>query len=104
MEFVREKTLYEIISSKSLVLAYFWAVDCPSCHQADSFILDLENAYKGKITIVKINAQTEIELIKAFHIDAVPFFIIFKDAKVKAVVKGFKNRVDLEKRIRENIA
>jgi thiol-disulfide isomerase/thioredoxin len=66
---------------------------------AAPLLLELENHYKEKINILKIDGEKELKLVETFSIDTIPTFVIFQNLKVVETISGFK-KFDLEKVIR----
>ena len=96
----QNKVEEEITNSSLLIVCYFWSSHCPACRMTDPLLLELENSYKDKIKILKIDGESELKLVKTFSVDTVPTFILFKDLKIKQTIKGFNNKFDLERAIR----
>ena len=96
-----------IESTSSIVIAYFWSSHCPTCSMVDPLMLELENNYKDKIKILKIDGEKELKLVETFTVDSVPTFVIFSnesgEIKVIDTIKGFKKKFELEKIIRTHL-
>ena len=94
----------EVIKESAIpVLLDFWSHNCKACENSNPFIFKLEEVYKDKLRIIKINAEEQISLIKRFVIKKVPTFILFKNRKICFKIEGFQNEIILEKQIRNNL-
>jgi len=101
MRVIDKHNFEEAINGPTPVLVDFWNTACLSCWQAVPALKQLEIAYRDRILIAKYNVDTDIGIIERFNINKVPYFIFFKDGGPKFTVEGFKNIMDLEKKIRE---
>jgi thioredoxin 1 len=90
-----------VVSSKTPVLIEFWSPACFACDKAESYLLKLENAYKNKINIAKININDFVDLIEMYSVSKLPTFILFKETKELMRVVGFGNGDLLEREIRK---
>jgi len=91
----------EIIKeSKIPTLVYFWSVNCKVCEDSNLFMFELQDAYKEKLKIVKVNLDKEFELVKRFGIDRVPVFFVFKNSIQVSRINGFRDKNKLEKELR----
>jgi thioredoxin 1 len=94
----------DFLKSDIPVMLDFWSFKCPACEQANVFLLKLEEAYKDKIKIIKVNVEQEFELTKRFMIGSIPTFIFFKNEQIQSRIIGFKGQAVLEKEIRKIIS
>ena len=56
----------------------FWSPLCTVCDKAEVYLEKLQNAYKNRISVAKINIDNANELILKYSIDKLPTFILFK--------------------------
>jgi thioredoxin-like negative regulator of GroEL len=85
------------------ILIEFWSPLCTVCIKAESFLNKLEQAYKGKIILAKINIDNSAQLNELYSINKLPTFILFKNSVELVRVTGFKNEIELEKAIRQYV-
>lgn len=76
-----ENEFKSILSSNKLVLADFHAVWCAPCKKMAPVIEQVENEYKNKAAIEKIDIQSNKELQKAYDVQSIPELILFKNGK-----------------------
>ena len=67
------------LKNNKVVLVDFWAEWCGSCRMLTPTIELLEQEYKDKAVIGKINTEQEQELAREFGIRSIPTVIIFKE-------------------------
>lgn len=104
MNFVSGRTLGRELQSDIHVMLYFWSDECFSCKTAEPFLCEVEQAYKAKLKIVKIDAKLETELAKQFEITTIPTFVIVKNTKPIKKIIGYRDRISMEKELRKTIS
>lgn len=103
---MKNLTLEEFNSSiKSFVPTFieFWSPLCTVCMKAEGFLNKLEQAYKDKIVLAKINIDDSVQLNEIYSINKLPTFILFKNSIELVRVTGFKNEIELERAIRQYV-
>ncbi|QEC44421.1 thioredoxin [Pseudobacter ginsenosidimutans] len=76
------ETFNELIQSETPVLVDFYADWCGPCKAMDPVIKDVAGAVKGKARIVRVNIDKNTAAPRAYQVQAVPTFILFKNGKV----------------------
>jgi rhodanese-related sulfurtransferase len=71
----------QLIHAKGLTLVDFSAKWCAPCIKMKPSLDSLQSLYSEKVHLVQIDGATEIELNRAFQINAFPYFILFKDGQ-----------------------
>ena len=71
----------EVLQSSSLVLVDFWATWCGPCRKLGPVLDDIANEFEGKLKVVKINTDDNLETAKEYSISGLPSILIFKDGK-----------------------
>lgn len=71
----------EIINSKVLVVADFWAPWCGPCRKLGPVLEGIEESFEGKIKLVKINADENLEIMKKFSVSGLPSILVFKNGE-----------------------
>lgn len=63
------------------VLVDFWASWCMPCKMLAPIMEDLAEKYDGKVTIAKVDVDTETALASRFGVMGIPTVILFKFGK-----------------------
>jgi rhodanese-related sulfurtransferase len=87
------------INSSGVVLVDFGAAWCPPCKQMEPVIEQLENEAVGKYKIVKIDAATQVAILKQMNIDVLPVFIIYKNGKLVWRKQGVSTLEELKSKL-----
>lgn len=67
----------EVLKSDIPVIVDFWADWCNPCKIIAPVLEDIESDYLGKIKVVKINADTEINLVHRYGVQSLPTVVLF---------------------------
>ena len=91
-----ELTLKEFDSfyKKGLVLIDFFAEWCMPCTMMSPVIEELNEKFKGKIKIGKVDISENQEIAEKFGVSSIPTFIIFKDGKIVKQFSGLTSSED----------
>lgn len=67
----------------------FYTDWCPACKEMEPIVHGLEEKYKGRISVRKVNANTDIELSREFEIQYVPTYVFLnKNGEVVERITG----------------
>lgn len=93
-------TDYEtLIQSDKKVLVNFYAEWCGPCKKMAPYILKMQKEFKGKISIVRLDADANKSLIDEMKIDGLPVIIIYEDGKEMWRNQGYLSEEDLRKEL-----
>lgn len=93
-------TDYEtLIHSDKKVLVNFYAEWCGPCKKMAPYILKMQKEFKGKISIVRLDADANKSLIDEMKIDGLPVIIIYEDGKEIWRNQGYLSEEDLRKEL-----
>lgn len=73
------ETFQQLIQSEIPVLVDFYADWCGPCKTMNPTILEVGKTVQGKGRVVKLNIDKNQAIAKAYGVQAVPTFIIFKN-------------------------
>ncbi len=71
----------QLSSSADIVLVDFGAEWCPPCKKMEPVLEQLETAFSGKYTLVKVDGGMDTDVMKAEKVDALPVFVMYKKGK-----------------------
>jgi len=77
-----------------MIIAYYFTADwCAPCKKVRPIVEDINKDSILKFKIIDVDS--EIELVKAFEIKAIPTFIIIKDSEIVSKATGSQTRESL---------
>lgn len=81
----------------------FYASWCGPCKRLAPILEELQQEYKGKIIIYKVNTETERELAGAFGIQSIPTLLFCPKNGKPSISKGLLPKETLQKAIETNL-
>lgn len=91
----------QVLKSDIPVLVDFWAPWCGPCKIMLPIIDELTSEYDGKVKVVKVNVDENMETSGKFGVMSIPTFIIFKDGSPAATFVGAKSKEDMKAKLDE---
>ncbi len=79
----------------------FYADWCGPCRQIAPLLDQLQEEYKGKIQVYKVNTDKEKELASVFGIRSLPTIVFIPVKGEPQATLGFRPKVELEKMVTE---
>lgn len=93
----------EVLECSQLTLVDFWAVWCGPCKMIAPHIDELAKEYAGKVKIGKIDVDTNPKVATEYGVMSIPTIIFFKNGKVFNQIVGAASKLDIKRKIEENL-
>jgi thioredoxin 1 len=84
-------------SSTQPVLVDFWADWCRPCHMLTPTVEEIAKDHAGKVKVVKLNVDENINAAGKFNIRGIPTLLVFKDGQVADQIVGAVPKDQIEK-------
>ncbi len=84
-----------LIQQDELVFIDFYAPWCGPCRQMMPMIDSLTTEYKGRVNIVKINADASKRLMRDIEVASVPYLVLYQNGKILFEHKGLIEEKEL---------
>ncbi|MFT4032191.1 MAG: thioredoxin [Siphonobacter sp.] len=91
------------LKENKVVLVDFYADWCGPCKQQAPILEKLKKEWTGKVAILKIDADHNANVVKAYQVDAIPTMLLMKDGKVVHRIIGFQDEQTLKKKVEKSL-
>ena len=93
-----------IDASKSQpVMVDFWAEWCRPCLMLAPTVAEIATAYSGKLKVVKVNVDENLNAAGRFNIRGIPTLLIFKGGQVADQIVGAVPKEQIQKVVDRHI-
>lgn len=75
-------------SNSQPVMVDFWADWCRPCHMLAPTVAEIAQDYAGKLKVVKLNVDENVNSAGRFNIRGIPTLLIFKGGQVADQIVG----------------
>ena len=93
----------EVLDSTVPVVVDFWAEWCMPCRMIAPILAQIAEDQKGKLKVVKVNADEEGELAAQYGIQSLPTLLLFKGGAVVNQHIGAAPRPVLERLFKDHL-
>jgi thioredoxin 1 len=87
----------EVLKSKKPVLVCFTGSQCEVCFPLCLIINSLIEEYDRRLKFVRLDADTEPDLIERYRVRALPSTVLFKDSKPVSKLIGFHHKASIRR-------
>ena len=79
----------EVINATEPVLVDFSAVWCGPCKMLDPIVKQLAGEWDGKVKVVKIDADSNPNILMQYSVLGIPTLLFFKGGEIKERITGY---------------
>ena len=92
---VNSENFETTINSNPLVLVDVWAAWCGPCKIIAPFIDQVSTEYSGKLTVCKLDADSNKDIVSNLGIRNIPTILIYKNGEIVETKTGVLNKKQL---------
>ncbi len=93
----------EVLKSEVPALVDFWAPWCGPCQMIAPLVEEIAESHKGKLKVVKLNVDENVQTAQRYGVMAIPTLILFKGGQPQEKVVGFEPKAKLLDRIAKHL-
>jgi thioredoxin 1 len=86
------------------VMVDFWADWCRPCHMLTPTVEEIAREHAGKLKVVKLNVDENINAAGKFNIRGIPTLLVFKGGQVADQIVGAVPKEQIEKVLQRHIS
>jgi thioredoxin 1 len=91
-------------SKNQPVMVDFWAEWCRPCHMLAPTVAEIAQDYSGKLKVVKLNVDENVNAAGRFNIRGIPTLLIFKGGQVAEQIVGAVPKEQITKALERHLA
>lgn len=89
---------------EGLAMVDFWAAWCGPCRMVAPIVEQLATEYQGKLTVGKLDVDSNQRTATRFNVRSIPSLLFFKDGKLVDTIVGAVPKPALDRKIQEHLA
>ena len=93
----------KLAKGNDAVVVDFYAKWCAPCLKMMPIVDKLAGEYKGKVTVIKVEADGNQAILQAHGIDEIPSFLVFRRGKLIQKTSGFREELKLKELFDQSI-
>jgi thioredoxin 1 len=95
----------EVIDASKVqpVMVDFWAEWCRPCHMLAPTVAEIANDYAGRLKVVKLNVDENVNAAGQFNIRGIPTLLIFKGGQVAEQIVGAVPKDQISKAVDRHV-
>ena len=90
----------EVLKSDVPVLIDFWAPWCGPCRAIAPLVDELANTYSGKLKVVKMNVDDNVQTPSSYGVRSIPNLLLIKGGQVQKQIIGAVPKSQLQSAMR----
>ena len=87
-----------------VMMVDFWAEWCRPCHMLAPTVAEIAQDYSGKLKVVKLNVDENVNAAGRFNIRGIPTLLIFKGGQVAEQIVGAVSKEQITKALERHLA
>ncbi len=91
-------------SNTQPVMVDFWADWCRPCHMLAPTVAEIAQDYAGRLKVVKLNVDENVNSAGRFNIRGIPTLLIFKGGQVADQIVGAVPKEQISKTVDRHLA
>ena len=91
------------VSGSRLAFIDFWADWCRPCHMLAPAVEEIAREYNGKLKVVKINVDENINTPGQYNVRGIPTLLLFKGGQVAEQIVGAVPKEHIEKALQRHL-
>ncbi len=85
------------------VMVDFWAEWCRPCHMLAPTVAEIATDYAGRLKVVKVNVDENVNTAGKFNIRGIPTLLIFKGGQVAEQIVGAVPKDQISKAVDQHV-